>query len=69
MVTHADPRLALLGGVPAQILYDRMKTAVLGEEPDGTVTYNPALVDLLAHYGAVPRACRPYRAQNTDVRR
>ena len=40
-----------------------MKTAVLGEEPDGTVTYNPALVDLLAHYGTVPRACRPYRAQ------
>ena len=40
-----------------------MKTAVLGEEPDGSVTYNPALVDLLAHYGAVPRACRPYRAQ------
>ena len=52
-----------IGGVPAQILYDRMKTAVLGEEPDGAVTYNPALVDLLAHYGAVPRACRPYRAQ------
>ena len=52
-----------MGGVPARILYDRMKTAVLGEEPDGTVTYNPALVDMLAHYGAVPRACRPYRAQ------
>lgn len=52
-----------MGGVPAEILYDRMKTAVLGEEPDGSVTYNPALVDLLAHYGAVPRACRAYRAK------
>ena len=55
-----------MGGVPAEILYDRMKTAVVGEEPDGTVTYNPALVDLLGHYGAVPRACRAYRAQTKD---
>ena len=47
-----------MGGVPAEILYDRMKTAIVGEDPDGTVTYNPALVDLLGHYGAVPRACR-----------
>ena len=52
-----------MGGVPAEILYDRMKTAVVGEDPDGTVTYNPALVDLLGHYGAVPRACRAYRAK------
>lgn len=27
------------------------------------VAYNPSLVGLLGHYGAVPRACRPYRAQ------
>ena len=52
-----------MGGVPAEILYDRMKTAVVGEDPDGAVTYNPSLVALLGHYGAVPRACRPYRAK------
>lgn len=52
-----------IGGVPAEILYDRMKTAVIGEDPQGVVTYNRSLVDLLGHYGAVPRACRPYRAK------
>lgn len=52
-----------IGGVPAEILYDRMRTAVVGEGPDGTVAYNPSLVALLSHYGAVPRACRAYRAK------
>ena len=52
-----------IGGAPTEILYDRMKTAVIGETPDGVVNYNPALVDLLRHYGASPRACRPYRAK------
>ena len=40
-----------------------MKTAVVGEDPDGAVTYKPLAVALLGHYGAVPRACRPYRAK------
>ena len=55
-----------IGGVPREILYDRMKTAVIGEEPDGLVVYNRALVDLARHYGFQPRACRPYRAKTTD---
>ena len=50
-----------LGGVPREILYDRMKTAVVGEDPDGLVVYNRGLVDLARHYGFQPRACRPYR--------
>ncbi|UUP20089.1 hypothetical protein NTH_04604 (plasmid) [Nitratireductor thuwali] len=40
-----------------------MKTAVIGEDDAGVITYNAALVALLNHYGAVPRACRPYRAK------
>ena len=40
-----------------------MKTAVIGENAEGVITYNPSLVGLLSHYGAVPRACRPYRRQ------
>jgi hypothetical protein len=27
--------LEAIGGVPREILYDRMKTAVIGEDPDG----------------------------------
>ena len=55
--------LEALGGVPREILYDRMKTAVIGEDPDGLVIYNRALLDLARHYGFQPRACRPYRAK------
>ena len=53
--------LEAIGGVPHEILYDRMKTAVIGEDADGLVVYNRALVDLARHYGFQPRACRPYR--------
>lgn len=59
---HIDA-FAAMGGTPSEILYDRMKTAVIGEDGDGVVTYNPSLAALLGHYGAVPRACRPYRAK------
>jgi transposase len=51
-------RLQLLGGVPGEILYDRMKTAVIGEDPDGLVVYKRALLDLARHYGFQPRACK-----------
>ena len=53
--------LEAIGGAPHEILYDRMKTAVIGEDADGLVVYNRALVDLARHYGFQPRACRPYR--------
>ena len=36
---------AALEGVPRQILYDRMRTAVLGEDAEGHIVYNRALVD------------------------
>ncbi|WP_439397409.1 IS21 family transposase [Bradyrhizobium sp. PMVTL-01] len=55
--------LQAIGGVPRKTLYDRMKTAVLGEDLDGLVIYNRALLDLARHYGFQPRACRPYRAK------
>jgi transposase len=51
-----------LGGAPRQILYDRMKTAVLGERYDGKhIVYNDKLLALGAHYGFSPRACKAYR--------
>ena len=52
-----------LGGAPEQVLYDRMKTAVLGEIDERGIVYNPKLLDLAAHYGVLPKACRPYRAK------
>ena len=40
-----------LGGAPRELLYDRMKTAVLGEHDPGGIVYNRALIDLARHYG------------------
>ena len=52
------------GGTPHEILYDRMKTAVLGEAGDDTgIVYNAKLIGLGAHYGFKPRACKAYRAK------
>ena len=51
------------GGATREVLYDRMKTAVLGEDENGFVTYNPSLVALLGHYGSAPKACKAYRAK------
>ena len=54
---------AAIGGVPIEILYDRMKTAVTGEDGDGHIVYNRSLLALAQHYGFLPKACRPYRAK------
>ena len=51
----------MLGGAPAEILYDRMN--VLGEVDERGIVYNAKLLDLAAHYGFVPKACKAYRAK------
>ena len=58
-----DAAFEALGGVPGEILYDRMRTAVSGEDETGVI-YNPVLVACARHYGFQPRACRPYRAKS-----
>lgn len=52
-----------IGGVPREILYHRMKTAVIGEGETGGIVYNRALLDLARHYGFHPKACKAYRAK------
>jgi transposase len=50
-------------GVPSEILYDNLKTAVDHRGPDGQVVWNKRFRDFADYYGFVPRACQPYRAQ------
>lgn len=52
-----------LGGVPAEVLVDNQKSAVLQASNSGSPKFNERFVDLAKHYGFTPRACRPYRAR------
>src|ERR1700712_4495591 len=53
-----------LGGVPEQILYDRMRTVFHREDPDTNhIVYNRTLLAFASHYGYLPKACKAYRAK------
>ena len=52
-----------LGGVPTEILYDRMKTVWLGADERGENLWHPVFLDFAGYWGFRPRVCRPYRAQ------
>jgi transposase len=52
-----------LGGVPEEILYDRMKTVWLETDARGETIWNPIFLDFARYWGFTPRLCRPYRAQ------
>lgn len=54
---------AALGGVPEEVLYDRMKTVVLGVDERGEVRWQPIFLDFARYWGFVPRLCRAYRPQ------
>ena len=51
------------GGVPEEILYDRMKTVWLEIDERGEVVWHPVFLDFARYWGFQPRLCRPYRAQ------
>lgn len=50
---------AYLGGVPKYIVYDRLKTVVLGEDKQGQPRFHPAFLDFAQYYGFTPKATPP----------
>ena len=53
-----------IGGVPEQVLYDRMRAVFSREDPtSGHIIYDPTLVAFAGRYGYPPKACQPYRAK------
>jgi len=52
-----------LGGVPLEILYDRMRTVWQETDDRGEVVWNPVFLDFAHYWGFTPRLCRPFRAQ------
>ena len=57
---HAFERL---GGVPAELMVDNCKTAVLARPPGAAPVFNPTYVDFARHYGFAIKACAPRRPQ------
>ena len=53
------------GGVPAELLFDQMRAVVLSDDraAGGGLVLNAEFLRFAAHWGFVPRACRPYRAR------
>lgn len=53
------------GGVPKRILYDNMKTVVLGRDAsgEGGHRFHAGFLDYAHHCGFVIKLCRPYRAK------
>ncbi len=50
-------------GVTREVLIDNPKALVLQHRVGEAVVFNPRFLELAAHYGFSPRACRPYRAR------
>ena len=53
------------GGVPEELLFDQMRAVVLSDDRagGGALVLNSEFLRFAAHWGFVPRSCRPYRAQ------
>ena len=49
------------GGIPAEILFDNMKTAWLYCIENGRWEVHPKMLAFAAHYGFTPRRCKVYR--------
>jgi hypothetical protein len=48
-----------LQGIPGEIVYDNMKTVIIGRE-GGKVCFTNDFLPFAQHYGFVPRVCPPY---------
>ena len=57
-----EAAFAHFGGRCEFLLYDRMRTVVLGTS-EGKPRLNPTFAAFAAHWGFAPRLCQPYRAQ------
>ena len=53
------------GGVPEELLFDQMRAVVLSDDrgAGGGLMLNEEFLRFAAHWGFMPRSCRPYRAQ------
>jgi transposase len=65
LIACHENALGAFGGVPAEVLYDNMRTVVLERNTygRGVHRFHPGFLDYAGHAGFLPRLCQPYRAQ------
>ena len=56
------------GGVPEELLFDQMRAVVLSDDrgAGGGLVLNEEFLRFAAHWGFMPRSCRPYRVERDE---
>jgi transposase len=65
LIACHEAAFTFFGGTPREVLYDNMRTVVIGRDAYGPGQHRlqPAFRDFARHHGFLPHLCRPYRAQ------
>lgn len=65
LITCHQHTFDAFGGIPKRILYDNMKTVVIGRDAtgEGAHRFHAGFLDDAHHCGFVIKLCRPYRAK------
>ena len=65
LIEGLESAFARFGGVAQELLFDRMRAVVLSDDRSdgGGLVLNAEFLRFAAHWGFMPRSCRPHRAQ------
>ncbi|MCY3590459.1 MAG: IS21 family transposase [Acidobacteria bacterium] len=65
LIEGLESAFSRFGGVPRELLFDQMGAVVVSDDraSGGELALNAEFLRFAAHWGFVPRSCRPYRAQ------
>ena len=64
LIDALESAFARFGGVPQELLFDKMRSVVIsGDRTGGGIVLNAEFRRFAAHWDFMPRSCRPYRAR------